>query len=629
VTPADAWQPIDIDEFEPAAWAALREEGNAAVVAGPGAGKTEFLAQRAAYLLQTGICPAPQRILAISFKRDSAANLGRRVRRRVPEHADRFVSMTFDAFTKGLVDRFGAALPPAWRRRERYEIAFPTDGDVRTFVNEIAASAPAGLRERVRALKPDTFLTDVVGGLSLPVALPPVLSGDEDEDARSYAALQWWQRRYLPPGTPTVEFVMLNRLADLLVRSVPVLRRALRLTYRFVFVDEFQDTTSAQYSFLASVFGTGTAVTVVGDRKQRIMAFAGAMSDAFGQFIADFKAARHDLTWNFRSSDPLVQLQHIVASKLDRTATRAISKATGETGHAPVELWVFRDTDAEAGTIADTIADDVTGGRHSPADFAVVGRQQISRLEARFIEHLARHGIALRNDDAMFGKLRLQDLLKHEITHLMLGLLRLAVQPRGLPSVWREVCTTMSQIHGAEEDFAVRQVQDDLAEAISSLGAWLGEHDIDDIDTDKVVDRVLKRIDADAAGRYVRSMGTGDELTLLVDAFRARLHHVAGTSKDWREAFEQFESADAVALLTAHRSKGLEYHTVFFVGLDGYQWRYHRTDVVSSTSTFFVGVSRAAQRLVFTSVGRDGRTGVIADLYDMLDDAGVPEIDKD
>jgi hypothetical protein len=84
------WQPIGITELELGAWGALRDDGCTAVVAGPGAGKTEFLAQRAAFLLQTGRCPAPRRVLAISCKRDSAANLARRVTSRVPEHAARF-----------------------------------------------------------------------------------------------------------------------------------------------------------------------------------------------------------------------------------------------------------------------------------------------------------------------------------------------------------------------------------------------------------------------------------------------------------------------------------------------------------------------------------------------------------
>ena len=86
------WRPRGITDLEPNAWKALRRDGNTCVVAGPGAGKTEFLAQRATYLLETGICPTPYRVLAISFKTDAAENLARRVRQRcTPEQAERFV----------------------------------------------------------------------------------------------------------------------------------------------------------------------------------------------------------------------------------------------------------------------------------------------------------------------------------------------------------------------------------------------------------------------------------------------------------------------------------------------------------------------------------------------------------
>src|SRR6266849_2000591 len=97
VRPQD-WRPRGIDDREPDAWRALRQGGSTCVVAGPGAGKTEFLAQRAAYLLETGLCPAPYRILAISFKTDAAQNLSKRVRERCgADKANRFVSLTFDS----------------------------------------------------------------------------------------------------------------------------------------------------------------------------------------------------------------------------------------------------------------------------------------------------------------------------------------------------------------------------------------------------------------------------------------------------------------------------------------------------------------------------------------------------
>lgn len=66
VRPED-WVPQGIVELEDRAWEALREtDRSVCVTAGAGAGKTEFLAQKASYLLQTGLCLAPKRILAIS-----------------------------------------------------------------------------------------------------------------------------------------------------------------------------------------------------------------------------------------------------------------------------------------------------------------------------------------------------------------------------------------------------------------------------------------------------------------------------------------------------------------------------------------------------------------------------------
>jgi superfamily I DNA/RNA helicase len=110
---------------------------------------------------------------------------------------------------------------------------------------------------------------------------------------------------------------------------------------------------------------------------------------------------------------------------------------------------------------------------------------------------------------------------------------------------------------------------------------------------------------------------------MILEAFRARLTAVTATDTTWTEALEEFECADAVTLLTIHRSKGLEYHTVIFLGLDDDQWWAHRYDPDGSTAAFFVGLSRAAHRLIFTTTTT--RTSKIADLYEMLTEAGVPE----
>lgn len=623
--PTADWRPNDVEDLEPAAWEALRDEGNTAVVAGPGAGKTEFLAQRAAYLLQTGICSWPQRILAISFKRDAAANLGRRVAARVPEHAGRFVSMTFDAFTKGLVDRFASALPKGWQTQDGYEIDFASERLIEGFLGNAVPAAPVAIRPQVARLRAGRFLSDTVGGWDLPVVVP---AGDPS-DATAYAALQWWRERYLGPGKAKVDFVMLNRLAELLVRSVPKLRRALRMTYPFVFVDEFQDTTSAQFAFLVSVFADGPTVTAVGDSKQRIMGWAGALPKALERFAEAFDATTYPLTWNFRSNPALVGVQHVIATNLDASAVPAVSKADADTDGNPAEVWKFSSLGREAAVIADWIAQDIAGSGRVPADFALLARQRIADFEARFRDELARHNIRVRNDDAIVGKMRLQDLLKHEIARLLLGLLRLADQPRGLPRVWRDVLATLTRVHGAMGDEAAqRRVGDDLSTLTISLRSWLTANPPDVTSARDTVNHVLSLLDIVALRRYVKSATPDEQLGIVTDAFQARLSAVAPTSTSWTDALDQFECADAVVLLTAHRSKGLEYHTVFFLSLGDDQWWAHDRDPVESTSTFFVGLSRAAQRVIFTTTSPYAREGRIADFFTMLDDAGVPEIDQ-
>ena len=136
----------------------MRSSDHRAVIAGPGAGKTELLAQRAVYLLQTGNCPAPRRILAISYKRSSARTLAERVHARC-HHSDaaRFTSMTFDAFAKSLLDRFGQTLPRRWRPRPDYAIlSTGTIGQVhRNFLQQIGEPPlDIGTRAEVEAIDP-------------------------------------------------------------------------------------------------------------------------------------------------------------------------------------------------------------------------------------------------------------------------------------------------------------------------------------------------------------------------------------------------------------------------------------------------------------------------------------------
>ena len=618
----DEWEPVGIEDLEPVAWDALRHEGSSYIVAGPGAGKTEFLAQRACYLLDTGTCPSPRRILAISFKRDAATNLAKRVKSRASEDSSRFVSMTFDAFTKGIVDRFRASLPEYWQLRGSYEIDFPRRDAVVGFLNDLGGMSRAW-RNDLYGIRRETFLSTVLGSYRLPLELEPAASAEE------FAVLKWWEQEYVTSDVQHVDFIMLNRLAELVIRANPHIQRALRLTYPFVFVDEFQDTTFAQYSFLRAVFGDErTVVTAVGDNKQRIMGWAGALDDAFTEFRADFDAEPFELEWNFRSSDELIAVQHVFAQALDIASKRAVSKTTATVDDDAAAIWHFNSEEDEAHFIAEWIAVDSVRFERSPSDYALLARQKTRDFEDLFASELARVGIRLRNDDLDVGKLKLQDLLVDELAVLLIGVTRLAAATGGNGSTWTHVSNTIAGLRGADDhdDNSSRVVNDELSACIKRLRRWMKDCPPSRDSANELARKLMQFVDVAAVRRSFLSHRTGDAVTIAVDAFRIRMAQVlGGDTPTWAQVCDYFEGRDAVRLMTVHKSKGLEYHTVFFLCIDDNQWWSHRRERQESTSTFFVGLSRAEQRTIFTYCDRRAGRATIADLYLLLDEAGVPE----
>lgn len=284
---AQAWAPVGVSRLESNALTVVRSTDHRSVQAGPGAGKTELLAQRAAYLLQTGACPAPQRILAIGFKRDAARNLAVRVALRCHrEHAGRLDSVTFDAFAKNLLDRFGQTLPPPWRPTPDYEILFPKVDLFREFLRTASESHDrVGTAAQIHAILPGTFERRFVVAARLSEA------GRVSHSPAQWAADAFWRHMLHDGKRSTLTFPMIGRLAELLLHVNETARYAHALTYSHVFMDEFQDTTQVQYDLIHTLFlGTDTVVTAVGDNKQQIMRWAMAMEAPFNVFERDFGA---------------------------------------------------------------------------------------------------------------------------------------------------------------------------------------------------------------------------------------------------------------------------------------------------------------------------------------------------
>jgi superfamily I DNA/RNA helicase len=619
----DDWRPSGVDELEPNAMLVVRSGDNRSVIAGPGAGKTELLAQRAAYLLQTGGAPPPQRILAISYKRDAATNLATRVRARCHRsHAARLDSLTFDAFAKGLVDRFGQALPDRWRPRPDYEIMWTNDTLFRGFLSQQVGAPPPhiGTFADVQAISVKAFERHHLVGSPLPV------DGWPDPSVGQWAADRFWQGALHGGKKSRLSFPMIGRLAELLLRLNPMAREALQLTYSHLFMDEFQDTTQVQYDLVKTIFlGSNIVITAVGDNKQQIMRWAMAMDDPFAAFDADFGAVRTPLYNNYRSSPELVRIQHVLAKALDQKAVQPISKAKATITGDSCVIWDFSTPDIEAARLATFIASEMKAHGLGPRDFVLLVRQRADRYAAVLEPRFRAANIALRNEASMVGDITLQELLPDEVSTLLVCVLRLAMTARA-GRHWTDCQEAIGRLRGISPD-------DDAAQA-----RFAGELDRFAIDLRKryptpptvtavaaaVTAEIVQFIGRDRLLAAHPAYAQGGWLDKVVEAATLHLHASSLAAKDWTDALDAYEGVHAVPLMTIHKSKGLEYHTVIFVGLDDDAWRRSfEEDRAEATAGFFVAFTRAKQRVIFTYCAQRGMRRAIATLYQLLLDAGV------
>lgn len=619
----EEWCPRGINGLEPNAWDALQHGGSACVVAGPGAGKTEFLAQRAVYLLETGICRAPHRVLAISFKTDAANNLAARVRQRCPpELGVRFVSLTFDSFTKNLVDRFLNAIPANWRPTRPYDIAFPKRRQVESFLTLSRLSAPAEWQADIAALSATDFEARIVGAYRLPLEPRPPQSGVE------FTIRQWWGAQLSKSQQSCLTFVSINRLAELLLRANPHIRRALRATYPYVFVDEFQDTTYAQYDFLLSAFSDGGAViTAVGDDKQRIMIFAGARRDAFPRFQEDFNAVRIPLLFNFRSSPELVNIQHVVARALDPNAVLTVARAARQVDGDVAQVWCSQTKIEEAQHLAQWLVDDMAVRGLLPRDYALLVKQKSDDYEHELAAPLATHGLRIRNESHALGRTTLQDLLSDDLCRLAVAMLRLG-STRRAPTAWQLTSASVLALRAVlpDDDTGADKAEADLTAFLSTLRNDMAVTAPSRTSAVVFAKRVLKYLDMAAVAQTYVEYGVGDLLDIMVEAFHLHLASSSDGATDWTAALNAFEGVGQIPMMTVHKSKGLEYDTIVFIGLDDMAWWSHTPGDPEGVAAFFVALSRAKQRAIFAFCRQRGQRNKIAELYQLLTDARVPEI---
>jgi superfamily I DNA/RNA helicase len=614
------WRPVGVDDLEDRAHYVVRSTENKLVVAGPGAGKTELLAQRANYLLTTGSCPNPRRILAISFKRDAAKNLSERVRARSGDYADRFDSMTLDSFAKQLVDRFYAALPVDWRPKPNYLVRTSAiyEQEAREWFNR--AFVPAGSsrpnmdgRNRAEVMQ---ILDKVMHGAKLPYATVT------NNIYRAWG-LQWWAEQLaLQPTAPSLTFPMLNRLAAYLLRTNPKIASVLRATYSHVFLDEFQDTTAPQWDLITSAFSSSDCVlTAVGDGKQRIMGWAGADAEIFEKFKSIFEAEAVALIRNYRSVPELVRIQHAIAQVVESESVEPES-ATSHHGEGVCSILGFKNPESEASNLADFIHAGIAGGA-SPRDFCILTRQNTGTMVELLQTELKVRGVSLRDESL------LQDLRAEPVTYIVMLVLRIAIAVRD-PKAWSDLTSELSVLAGLLDESEGVEIE---RLAIAHKG-WAQDFIRNGLDIKDFPIGVVSLVGAERYRACYRQYMNGTYLDKITKDLGNALKLSLENAGSIEGLVTDFIGENVVPAMSIHKSKGLEFKTVIFIGLEDEQWWNFRAQAEEEKRAFFVAFSRAIHSVIFTfsqerpNWGRSIQTNrrQVGALFDILQQAGVEVI---
>lgn len=610
------WQPVGNIILEENALKAVKEDMNTLVIAGPGAGKTEMLAQRACYLLQTNQCIHPKKILAISFKKDAAVNLSERVEKRCgKELSSRFISKTFDSFSKNLLDNFYHGFPEDYKPNRSYAIATNDNSILKAF-NSVGVRKPSGMTNKIFIKR----LKDALIAQKLP--LPMETNGD-------LILKSVWDVLLKGNGelTPNLSFPMISRLSEYVLRENPLIKLALRQSYSHVFLDEFQDTTELQYDLLKTCFGDSSSIlTAVGDSKQRIMTWAGAKENIFDEFKSDFNAHEKKLIMNHRSAPRLLEIQKVLYNYLeeDEIVIKSSEKRKEDEGIA--ELWNFPTSEKEAEILSGNIAHMINNEKVPPRDICIIVKQTPDIYGIKIIEHLKKYGIVARNESVY------QDFLKENIVNIIFDAIITSCDKRN-PKTWTNTFNIYKLLSGFDDNnqfskinVLTRDLKRFLNETSTSLSTISS---IEELSSE--IWKILNFFNFDSIKGAYPQYGQGSYVNKLIDDLIEFVWVEFVLSGNLVQAIDNVKGENSVPIMTIHKSKGLEYEIVIFVGLEDSAFWSYLTQSKEDTCAFFVALSRAKRKLVFTfSKDRYNRgfletqTRVnLKPFYDMLSESGV------
>ena len=393
----------------------------------------------------------------------------------------------------------------------------------------------------------------------------------------------------------TIRFDDFLPLARTIIEQETTVRAAVRQTYTHVFLDEFQDCTANQYALIQILFAGGDArLTAVGDTKQRIMRFAGALEGIYARYAADFDAEALNLYQNYRSQPVLRRMQNRMVVVMEPAAAIPQTSIQGDDGD--IDILEAADEFDEAQRVRRLVVETLASGTPH-AEIAVLVAKQPHLYTAALKAELDAHAVSYR-DEA-----RDQDVFAEPITRLVYDLLTVVIT-RHRPDSYQRLIATSERLAGyGDSETSLARVTEYLHHVSARIGS--GEIDCSRIESVRaIIDGYIDLIGIDAIRGWSPEYTYGTRINNLIDAGLAHYQDNLDAGCSPTQALRRLAETDAIRLLTVHKAKGLEFELVIFLAIEEQTFW---ADPDEERAVFFVGISRAKQRLVLTTAERRTR----------------------
>lgn len=582
--------------------AVLATEGPVSVLAGAGSGKTRVLTTRIYHLMRQGI--AGEEILAVTFTNKAAREMRERVRTMLGDDAGRGVPFiaTFHGLGRELLESYGQAIGVS-----RYFTVYDRDDSERAI-----SAALKALDVDTKELSPRT----VLGRISRAKGEGMRAAEFSERFARSsfggrVVAEVWGKYEKTLKDEKALDFDDLIALPVRLLEEHPEVRAKAQARWKYVHIDEYQDTNGLQEKLARLLVEQHKNIFVVGDGDQAIYGWRGAKMENILNFDKRFPGAETViLEHNYRSTRNLVSAANgVIEKNKNRKEKRSVTQnAAGD----DIVIHIAVNAEDEARWIAAKVRTLMRSGQ-APESMAILFR---TNFQSRALEEgLLRAGVPYKLlGTHFFSRKEVKDVLSW---------VRLALEPTREADKMRAVA------------FPPRGI------GKVTLGKLAAGQQADLRPSDKAK---VAAFDAVVAGLTLASETTApsDFVKLVIESSGMRTALESGTAED-RERFENIEElasvatrhdhlpgregiaaflADAalagdqdeldqgekkgVTLMTVHAAKGLEFDTVFVSGMEEGLFPHQGMgndkdrDEEEERRLFYVAITRAKQRLFLT-----------------------------